>query len=130
MGDKFITIETDDAMGIDDAEDMVKVVRKDDLYSMTQAQQFAEKLAEISQPAQNPFASGQGNTAPNIIIAPKFFNGNGSDNSVGGPEEGMTAPPIVPIANVVEPTPNSPVNREKPAGEIDFSKEIKIMKSD
>jgi hypothetical protein len=129
-GDKFITIQTDDAMGIDDPEDMVKVVRKDDLYSMAQAQQFAEKLSEISQPSQNPLSSGSGSAAPNIIIAPKFFNGNGSDNSMGGPEDGVNAPPIVPIVAPVVTNTNSSSSKETPSGEIDFSKEIKIMKSE
>ena len=49
---------------------------------------------------------------------------------MGGPEDGVNAPPIVPIVAPVVTNTNSSSSKETPSGEIDFSKEIKIMKSE
>jgi hypothetical protein len=135
IGDKFITIRALDDVGLGE-EDQIKVVRLEDVYSEIAAQQFAMKIAQARE-AMAPQTTlpslpeyGQANAQPNIIIAPKFFNGNGSDNSIGNSEQQGAIPDIVEaqplIPAISSNTPDS--KKDDSHKEVDFSKEIKITK--
>ena len=136
VGDRFITVQTDDDLGISN-EDMVRVVDRDQICSIEEAQRFYNELHKPNEP--NVSSSTSNNTMPPIIIAPKFFNGNGSDNSVGGLED-MAIPNniqtqnkevsiVEPVISVKESEP-APISNVVNSGEINFSDGVKIKKFD
>ena len=135
IGDKFITIRALDDVGLGE-EDQIKVVRLEDVYSEIAAQQFAMKIAQARE-AMAPQTTlpslpeyGQANAQPNIIIAPKFFNGNGSDNSIGNSEQQGGIPDIVEAQPLIPAISSNTTDSKKDDShkEVDFSKEIKITK--
>jgi DNA-directed RNA polymerase II subunit RPB2 len=121
-GPKFITIRALDETGLS-GTDNIDVVTAFDIFPESQAQVYTQPQFQPNQmmdqpPVAQPFAQ------PSIIIAPKFFNGDGNDNSVQPQIETVTdtdqitdmQPNIVVKDNKPEPT-----NKEKSNGEIDFS---------
>ena len=134
IGDKFITLHALNNDGLKE-DDMIKVVSPQDIYSEHHAKRFAQKILETQNAQQNQPNYQNGYQQPTVIIAPKFFNGNGSDNSIGIPnntEEQSTPstrePIMMPVINAQSTQNNgTSIPAEKP-NEIDFSKEIKITK--
>ena len=132
VGDRFVTVQTDDDLGIS-REDMVRVVDRDQICSMEEAQRFYNDLHRQKEP--NFSSSTPNANMPPIIIAPKFFNGNGSDNSVGGLEDMAIPNNIAPQnkeVSIVEPTISEPetISNVVNSGEINFSDGLKIKKLD
>ena len=82
VGPKFLTVSAIDRQGLSDNE-ATNVVLPFDIFPETQARAYAPTgnygipQQQMNQPALVP-----ANTQPTVVIAPKFFNGNGSDNSM------------------------------------------------
>jgi len=130
MGPKFLTVKAANTEGLNDME-QIQVVSKFDIFPEEHAhmyipaiQNHSEPVSDIPARMQMPYPSNM----PTVIIAPKFFNGNGSDNSTdlpaNNPEQPMThntyteneSPIIVKTVSREEPLPD-----KKGDGEIDFS---------
>ena len=130
MGPKFLTVKAANAEGLNDME-QIQVVSKFDIFPEEHAHMYIPAIQNHNEPAsdiparmQMPYPSNM----PTVIIAPKFFNGNGSDNSTdlpaNSPEQPMThntyteneSPIIVKPISKAEPLPD-----KKDDGEIDFS---------
>ena len=83
---------------------------------------------------QNQPISTNTSTQPTIVIAPKFFNGNGSDNSTSelqgdqldNNDNIMSEPSMVIKSNV--DTANQPETEVDSNKEVDFSKGLVIKK--
>ena len=131
IGDKFLTLHALETEGLND-DKLIQVVSPEDIYPEAQARKFAQKIMESQQNHQ--VTQSQPQQTPTIIIAPKFVNG--SDNSVGNPipVENMSSsipdsiPNIVPITKAQSDSTPSP-SESSNSNQIDFSKEIKITKT-
>ena len=82
VGPKFITVSAIDTTGLADSETL-NVLTPFDIYPEEQAHIQFPNIPLQTQELQNgghiqPIPQ---QTQPSIVIAPKFFNGNGSDNS-------------------------------------------------
>jgi hypothetical protein len=150
VGDKFLTAMALDPVGLS-TDKQIRVVKGGDIFRPTAQDMqrggtsgrvtpvllddpFSQNM--ITQPLPNTLAQ------PNIIIAPKFFNGGGSDNSTelqpvnmdtitgGGQlmQTGGLAPTISSLA-MSEPTPQSSSKTVSGGGEIDFSKPLVVKKA-
>ena len=83
VGPKFITVSALDPIGLDDSETM-NVVTPFDIYPEEQAHiQYPNIPIQQSggQVMTQPMSMVPQQQQPTVVIAPKFFNGNGSDNS-------------------------------------------------
>ena len=129
MGPKFITVKAIDKTGLNDNES-TKVVLPYDIYPETEAQLLHRpELPVMNSPLPMPGYGTPQAQAP-VIIAPKFFNGDGSDNSTSElPNAAPVTATPVENTNVVENTPNIVVKdsviAQKPESkenkELDFS---------
>jgi len=91
IGPKFITIRADDKTDLHD-NDQIQVVSPFDIFPEEHARAYHAKhmvqttnhmpIAPIQEYPQS-MPSMQSNQPPTVIIAPKFFNGSGSDHSSG-----------------------------------------------
>ena len=101
VGGKFITVSAVDKSGLDENEAM-NVVTPFDIYPEEQAHiQYPNiPMTAPSQLVQQPNAIFP-QQQPTVIIAPKFFNGNGSDNSTDA-KAGSDAIPIDNYLNSTE----------------------------
>jgi len=134
-GDKFITVETHDTKGLK-PDEMVRVVDPNNICSIEQAQRFSNELQLAKEPSNTT------TSMPPIIIAPKFFNGNGSDNSIGGLDTTSNQPiasndQIITEVPSIEPTISFKSDtlaensaQSEPTSIIDFSKGLKITKEE
>jgi len=146
VGDKFLTAMALDPVGLS-TDKQIRVIKGGDAFRPT-AQDMQRGGGSISGRVtpvhlddpftQNmitqPFPLAQ----PNIIIAPKFFNGGGSDNStelqpvnmdtITGGQPMQIAPTISSLA-MSEPTPQNQSNAKTISGGIDFSQPIMVKKS-
>ena len=134
-GDKFATLETHDTKGLK-PEEMVRVVDLNNICSIEQAQRFSNELQLAKEPSNTT------TSMPPIIIAPKFFNGNGSDNSIGGLDTTSNQPvasneQIITEVPYIEPTISFKSDtlaensaQSEPTSIIDFSKGLKITKEE
>ena len=134
-GDKFVTVETQDITGLK-PDEMVRVVDKNNICSIEQAQRFSNELQLAKEPSNTT------TSMPPIIIAPKFFNGNGSDNSIGGLDTTSNQPiasndQIITEVPYIEPTISFKSDtlaensaQSEPTSIIDFSKGLKITKTE
>ena len=85
VGPKFLTVSAIDRQGLSDNE-AINVVLPFDIFPESQAiakayiptkdYNIASQATQFSQPIVQPVIP------PTVVIAPKFFNGNGSDNSM------------------------------------------------
>jgi DNA-directed RNA polymerase II subunit RPB2 len=81
VGPKFITVSALDPTGLDDSETM-NVVTPFDIYPEEQAHtQYPNIPLQQSTPVMTQPMPMVPQQQPTVVIAPKFFNGNGSDNS-------------------------------------------------
>jgi len=119
-GPKFISIRALDDTGLS-GTDTIDVVTAFDIFPESHAQMYTPS------PVPSSTSPSQGQTHPSIIIAPKFFNGDGSDNSVQPPTDtdniipNMQPQPDIQPSIVVKEDKPEPSNKDKSAGEIDFS---------
>ena len=103
MGPKFITIKAIDQTGLNNNES-TKVVLPYDIYPESDAQlTHKPQIPQVHNPLSNvqPHVVPQ---QPSVIIAPKFFNGDGSDNSTS--ELPTTQLPTQNEPSIVENVPN------------------------
>tara|TARA_B110000858_G_C17525646_1_gene346840 strand:+ start:116 stop:652 length:537 start_codon:yes stop_codon:yes gene_type:complete len=123
MGPKFITVKAIDKTGLNNNQD-TKVVLPYDIYPETEAQLLHRpELPIMNSPLPMPGYGAFQAPAP-VIIAPKFFNGDGSDNSTSE----LPAPPVEDT-NLIENIPNIVVKdsiiakkpEPKENKEVDFS---------
>jgi len=131
VGPKFITIKALETSGLSNT-DSINVVSTHDIFPESQLHIFKPELMRQPQLNMNPMQS-QNNIqpqTPTVIIAPKFFNGDGNDNSTSEtpiPESTSTSnnldtsyiqnePSIVMKNNI---TPSIP--QVEAAKDIDFS---------
>jgi len=136
MGSKFITIRAIDNEGLSEL-DQVNVVSSHDIFPEAHAHMFIPKVQPQSLhdgvPPFQPIPTNSA-TQPTVIIAPKFFNGNGSDNStselpneaIDGNRNIMSEPSMVIKSNV--DTTNSKTEENDANNIIDFSKGLVIKK--
>ena len=135
MGSKFITIRAIDNEGLSEL-DQVNVVSSHDIFPEAHAHMYIPNIQPQSlHDGVTPFQPIPTNSAtqPTVIIAPKFFNGNGSDNSTSelpseasdGNHNIMSEPSMVIKSNV--DTTNSKTE-ENDVNNIDFSKGLVIKK--
>ena len=162
MGDKFITIKALDPQGLSD-DQQIRVVGMSDIYPASNVVQ--SPIHELHSPYdipmhQNPYdsmmmpMSGPMMPAPTIVVAPKFFNGNGNDQSTntGQPSQVMDTFPgqnadlfnNATISDLIAAAPSNQQNNvasnssihqsnasssnKAASGEIDFSKPLIISK--
>ena len=142
VGPKFITVKAIDERGLSEA-DRVNVVSPLDIFPSNQLHIFKPELLRQEQLEINRQSELQNNVPhqqPTVIIAPKFFNGNGSDNSTAEqPQIGHSQPDTQMItSNVQENAPPIIIkdviqdifqNEHVNEGKIDFSN-IKIIKKE
>ena len=122
VGPKFLTIHALDKVGLSDS-DAVNVVLPFDIYPESDAHIYAPK---IPQSVMQPQVQSENNpnvvpNQPTVVIAPKFFNGNGSDNSTN--EGTIPQADAMPIDNFLNSTqsPNIVVKENansKPVNEM------------
>ena len=122
VGPKFLTIHALDKVGLSDS-DAVNVVLPFDIYPESDAHIYAPK---IPQSVMQPQVQSENNpnvvpNQPTVVIAPKFFNGNGSDNSTN--EGAIPQADAMPIDNFLNSTqsPNIVVKENansKPVNEM------------
>jgi DNA-directed RNA polymerase II subunit RPB2 len=128
VGPKFITVSALDPSGLDDSETM-NVVTPFDIYPEEQAHiQYPNIPLQQSTPVMRQPMPMVPQQQPTVVIAPKFFNGNGSDNSSDSrPADNMpidnflnsTEPPGIVVKNNVK---ESQSISDKPKNDdIDFS---------
>jgi len=131
VGGKFITVSAIDRTGLDD-NDTMNVVTPFDIYPEDQAhiQHPPTSMIENTPIVQQPNGiMSQPVSQPSIVIAPKFFNGNGSDHSTEAtPTNGRTITedfinvPDQPSIVVKDSVKDSPSITKKPqSSDIDFS---------
>jgi len=104
VGGKFITVSALDNAGLDDSETM-NVVTPFDIYPEEQAHiQYPSIPTQTYGPimSQPSAIVPQQQQQPTVVIAPKFFNGNGSDNS-SDQNPSSNAVPIDNFLNSSEP---------------------------
>jgi len=102
VGPKFITVSALDPIGLDDSETM-NVVTPFDIYPEEQAHiQYPNIPIQQSggQVMTQPMSMVPQQQQPTVVIAPKFFNGNGSDNS----SDSRPTSDIMPIDNFLNST--------------------------
>jgi hypothetical protein len=139
VGPKFITVKAVDESGLSES-DRINVVSPHDIFPEDQIHIFKPELLRQEQLEMNRQSELQNNVPqqqqPTVIIAPKFFNGNGSDNSTAEqPPIGHSQPDTRAITNsVLEDTPPIVIKdviqdivQKDDGGAIDFSN-IKIIK--
>ena len=123
VGPKFLTIHALDKVGLSDS-DAVNVVLPFDVFPESDAHIHAPKIPQnIMQPQLNP--ENNGNVIPNqptVVIAPKFFNGNGSDNSTN--EGAIPQADAMPIDNFLNSTqpPNIVVKENATSNSVNEAK--------
>jgi DNA-directed RNA polymerase II subunit RPB2 len=165
VGDKFLTAFALDPVGLS-TDKQIRVVKGGDVFRPT-AQDMQRGMSGISVSGGGISASGisaSGGIAPiinlddpfsqnmitqtlpnalaqpNIIIAPKFFNGGGSDNSTelqpadimtGGQlmQTGGQTGGLVPTISSLEPVIQSNTKTVSGGGEIDFSRPLVVKKA-
>jgi hypothetical protein len=136
MGPKFITIRAIDKEGLSDL-DQVNVVSSHDIFPEEHAHMYIPKIQPQMLPDRIPQMQpipANTSTQPTVIIAPKFFNGNGSDNSTSElPNESLDSnqniisePSMVIKSNV--DTANQSDTEVDSNKEVDFSKGLVIKK--
>ena len=136
MGPKFITIRAINKEGLSDL-DQVNVVSSHDIFPEEHAHMYIPNIQPQMLPDRIPQMQPiptNTSTQPTVIIAPKFFNGNGSDNSTSElPVESldnnqniMSEPSMVIKSNV--DTANQPETEVDSNKEVDFSKGLVIKK--
>jgi DNA-directed RNA polymerase II subunit RPB2 len=82
VGPKFLTVSAIDNRGLSENE-ATNVVLPFDIFPETQAQSYAPTANNgMNTQFDNQPAMSLPNNQPTVVIAPKFFNGNGSDNSM------------------------------------------------
>jgi hypothetical protein len=146
VGDKFLTAFALDPVGLS-TDKQIRVVKGGDIFIPTAQDMQRGGISGRVTPVllDDPFSQNMilPNTMsqPNIIIAPKFFNGGGSDNSTelqpvnmdtitgGGQimQTGGLAPTISSLA-MSEPV-QSTSKTVSGGGEIDFSKPLVVKKA-
>ena len=100
VGPKFITVSALDPTGLDDSETM-NVVTPFDIYPEEQAHiQYPNIPLQQSTPVMTQPMPMVPQQQPTVVIAPKFFNGNGSDNS----SDSRHAADNMPIDNFLNST--------------------------
>ena len=100
VGPKFITVSALDPTGLDDSETM-NVVTPFDIYPEEQAHiQYPNIPLQQSTPVMTQPMPMVPQQQPTVVIAPKFFNGNGSDNS----SDSRPAADNMPIDNFLNST--------------------------
>lgn len=146
VGDKFLTAFALDPVGLS-TDKQIRVVKGGDVFRPTvqdmqrgisgggiSASGGIAPIINLDDPfSQNmitqPFPLAQ----PNIIIAPKFFNGGGSDNSTElQPADIMTGGQtggLAPTISSLEPVIQSNTKTVSSGGEIDFSRPLVVKKA-
>ena len=115
----------------------MNVVSSHDIFPEEHAHMYIPKNQPQMLPdriPQNQPISTNTSTQPTIVIAPKFFNGNGSDNSTSelqgdqldNNDNIMSEPSMVIKSNV--DTANQPETEVDSNKEVDFSKGLVIKK--
>ena len=129
VGPKFITVSALDPTGLDDSETM-NVVTPFDIYPEEQAHiQYPNIPLQQSTPVMTQPTPMVPQQQPTVVIAPKFFNGNGSDNSSDSrpaadnmPIDNFlnsTEPPGIVVKNNVKESQS--INDKPKNDDIDFS---------
>jgi hypothetical protein len=146
VGDKFLTAIALDPVGLS-TDKQIRVVKGGDIFRPTVQDMQSGGMStsgrrvpmiNLDDPfSQNMITQPLPLSQPNIIIAPKFFNGGGSDNSTDlqpvnmdtmmGGEPMQIAPTISSFTNS-EPV-QTQSNSKKISGGIDFSQPIMVKKS-
>jgi hypothetical protein len=133
MGQKFITIRAIDKEGLSDL-DQVNVVSSHDIFPEEHARMYIPQMLPDRIPQNQPIPTNT-TTQPTIIIAPKFFNGNGSDNSTSElPSESLDSnhnimsEPSMVIKSNVDTSNESDTEEFDPNKKVDFSKGLVIKK--
>lgn len=138
MGNKFITVRALDNEELSEL-DQVNVVSRHDIFPESQANLYIPAAEPMRLDSGIPMSQNippNNSTQPVVIIAPKFFNGNGSDNStseqpIPAAETGyngnmsMTEPSIV---IKTEDNASTKANETVEGRAIDFSKGLVIKK--
>ena len=140
IGPKFITVRAIDKTGLSE-EDGIRVVSAFDLFPEEHAHAYHAKHSAIAPPMlmEQPYLQQQqpqNMAAPTIVIAPKFFNGSGSDNSAGdsipnAQDNSFTPQTMSDIIIKATAPPPREKEQEKTSGtatEVDFSKPLIIKK--
>ena len=136
IGSKFITIRAIDKEALSEL-DQVNVVSNYDIFPEEHAHMYIPQIQSQALPEDIPQIQPiptNTSTQPTVIIAPKFFNGNGSDNSTSElPSESldsnqniMSEPSMVIKSNV--DTANQSDTEVDSNKEVDFSKGLVIKK--
>lgn len=132
VGPKFITISAIDRNGLEDNETM-NVVTPFDIYPEEEAHiQHPPTLTENRPTLPHvgiPIEQQPQQIQPSIVIAPKFFNGNGSDHSSEAKQSPDSVPmeyflnnveqPSIVVKDDVKETPS--ITPNKKTDDIDFS---------
>jgi DNA-directed RNA polymerase II subunit RPB2 len=108
VGPKFITIKAIDDTGLSD-NDSVNVVSGYDIIPESQLHIFKPELFRPKQINDIPITNEvqQKQQQPTVIIAPKFFNGDGSDNSTSEVPTNVTEPTNTTLGeNITDNTPS------------------------
>jgi DNA-directed RNA polymerase II subunit RPB2 len=136
IGSKFITIRAIDKEALSEL-DQVNVVSNYDIFPEEHAHMYIPQIQSQALPEDIPQIQPiptNTSTQPTVIIAPKFFNGNGSDNSTSElPSESldsnqniMSEPSMVIKSNI--DTANQSDTEVDSNKEVDFSKGLVIKK--
>ena len=108
VGPKFITIKAIDDTGLSD-NDSVNVVSGYDIIPESQLHIFKPELFRPKQINDIPITNEvqQKQQQPTVIIAPKFFNGDGSDNSTSEVPTNVAEPSNTTLGeNITDNTPS------------------------
>jgi len=136
IGPKFITLRAHDKTGLSE-EDQIQVVSPFDIFPEEHARAYhAKHMVQTTNipaiPMQNPMLPESApNQQPTVIIAPKFFNGNGSDNSSGIEHTNdTTEKPFVPetMSDIVVKANLESGPKAEPNEELDLSKPLIVKK--
>jgi DNA-directed RNA polymerase II subunit RPB2 len=165
IGDKFITIRAADPRGLSES-DCIKIVGLSDIFPFDKQMQMQNAMPPFQPAMMNPSMfpldpyqqpspyeqmGSYAQPAPTIVVAPKFFNGNGNDQSTstlptmseipqtGAPyfstdQPSFTMNSTIPTLTntyrsedvVLKETPSN--NQKSGDGDIDFSKPLMIKK--
>jgi DNA-directed RNA polymerase II subunit RPB2 len=139
IGPKFITLRAIDKSGLSD-ENSIRVVSAFDIFPEEHAHAYhAKHMAAqhniVPMRMDQPYSVSAipGNpAAPTIVIAPKFFNGNGSDHSTGVEPSNNAGDynSIVPetMSDIVVKANIASEPRSEPIETLDLSKPIIVKK--
>jgi len=141
IGNNFITVRALDNEELSEL-DRVNVVSRHDIFPESQANMYIPAAQPMRLDSGIPMSQNippNTSTQPMIIIAPKFFNGNGSDNSTSEqpvPEDAtgyegnmsLSEPSIVIKADPSAENGSTKVKEKNEDRAIDFSKGLVIQK--